>query len=320
MKIRILLLLGGIVLVTVLVVHERRRGPAPETVEMVAPPAANLPPVIQPATPVRTNDIPSETVRAVLAATNLNARMANVRALPRDLSPDEIENLLQLLGQAESSPSVPRGFTVAFKNELILALRNQVRPVEGLPSALIALFRNQRADVALRDYAVQHLASWCEELLARGTETSETRQKKQEAFLVFREALSETSSSIAGTALLSLHRLPAIDDETLVNVSDAATRLLNDANTGELTQITAIQVCAERGQREQLPRIIEVATSHSSVPMRLSAIAAIAALGDSKETETLKAFVRSTDSRLSKAAHTALARLESRLRSQNQNI
>lgn len=321
MRTRTLLLLGIVALVAFMLVHRTHHVPHPESVEMVAPPLVPIVTAPEMARPTNTENVPAR-IRGVITSSNLVVRMSKVRNLPRDLDSDETAGLLRLLAEPDDASGSPRGLVLAFKNDLILALRNQARPVDELPSTLIALFRGPQTDLALRDYAIQHLATWCEELQTRGTKTPQEEKQAHEAINLLTSALEERASSIAGTALLSLHRVSMVQDIPSLDVSEHARRLLNDSETGELSLVTAIQVCAKRQIQEQLPKIVEVATGHSSVPARLSAVAAIAVLGGNNERELLQTLAESDDLRVSGAAQAALRKLTSRASSlpENQNI
>jgi hypothetical protein len=132
---------------------------------------------------------------------------------------------------------------------------------------MIGIYRNPAQDPVIRDYAIQHLATWYEQ----GAPDSPDSKEKIRA--VFHNAVKEPNG-IAGTALLAMHHLSANDaafDGTEIN--ELALNLARSANLA--TRITAIQVCSERGLKEVLPGIESIPQKPGSLPLRLSAVAVL---------------------------------------------
>src|SRR5205085_2658349 len=99
---------------------------------------------------------------------------------------------------------------------------------------------------------------------------------------IFWEALRESDNSIAGTALLGLFHLsremPSDFDEK--SIARAALQLAGGDGVGELSRITAFQICARLNLPGALPAIWQAARSGETVPLQISAISALGALGD----------------------------------------
>lgn len=228
------------------------------------------------------------TIRTKLAETEMDAFSRYLRTPARDSQNSDGENWL--------------------RNEMLDALVQQADLPRGLAGLLIAVYQDAAQDPVMRDYAVQHM----------GAAYDHANAEEQAALQgTLWGATGETSSSIAGTALLALLNVaesnPAIDQNRL---AATALRLAGDDQTGELARITAVQVC---GRLEVPPalRVVEQLTRQSpSTPLR---IAATAALGDyamngtgpeSAEARNLLTRVAaSSDPRQAMAAESALRRV-----------
>lgn len=116
---------------------------------------------------------------------------------------------------------------------------------------------------------------------------------------------------IDGTALIALANHVSILGIDRDRFAELAYKLAVDDVTGELTRITALQVCARMGERQILPvaRALVLAGKTRSVPLRMSAIAAVGTLGGASDRAMLDEFGRNSDVRLRTAARSALKRL-----------
>jgi len=165
------------------------------------------------------------------------------------------------------------------KNDIITVLREQAAPMAGLTELLIGIYDDKAQDPVTRDYAIQHLILWC------GQGPADAKRK---IHAVLNMAARE-KTSVAGTALLGLHRLSAEDaafnrDE----VRSIALRLASASETEPATRATAVQVCAERGIREALPMIETLAQTSGDMALQLSAIAALGHLGGAEQAVLLE--------------------------------
>lgn len=116
---------------------------------------------------------------------------------------------------------------------------------------------------------------------------------------------------IAGTALIALSNNTSGPDISREDVADRAYELCDDARCCELAKTTALQICARLGDKRALPIARRIADSSASVPLRMSAIAAVGTLGDPSDKPLLEKYASSTDVRLRKSAQSALGRLNS---------
>jgi HEAT repeat protein len=241
-----------------------------------------------------------------LAGESLFQRLDAVKALGKELSAEETTALSAFLRTRPQGDRPKLDGEAALRNDVMNTLRYQLHPPEGLTELFISLYHERAQDEVMRDYAVQHLVSWYEQL-ADDTEKRRIRD-------VFAEALSETDSSIAGMALLGMHNLSAAHPEFATpELAAAALRLARDEAASELVRITALQVSAGRGVAGALPEALRLAETAPTVPLQISAIAAVGALGTAEQRPLLEQLAAGPELRLCPAAQTALKRLELRL-------
>ena len=247
-----------------------------------------------------TDGIP-DSVRPIMGLhqENMATRLKAVKALGKNLTRAEIEALFAFL-------LAPGQKTFSLQNDVIHALRQQATPPDDLLPVLRDLHRDSQQDLVSRDYALQHLVAEYQ----KNTTNAVAHQIPE----VLWEALGETNSSIAGTALLGLHRLCDVDPSLDSNqVSQAALQLTQEGATGELARITALQVCAQRGLQEALPTARALAREGASLALRISAIAAVGDLGGKDEKEFLQLLSAQGAAHLQPAITSALQRLQRRL-------
>lgn len=228
------------------------------------------------------------------------ARIQDARRLRGVLSEGEVQSLYSLLDRKDGQDALKPGQLNALKNDVVNVLRAQPEVPRLLAHNLMAMYNDRQHDKVWRDYCIQHLGGLYERI-------GDPAQKQAVEALLWR-ATEETRLGIAGTALLALsHNTKEGVDVT--RVAARARSLCEDPQCGELAKITALQVCARLKDRGALPMARSVAGSTVSVPLRMSAIAAIGALGDATDRAMLEQYSKSTDMRLRKSAQAALARL-----------
>jgi hypothetical protein len=163
------------------------------------------------------------------------------------------------------------------------------------------MFHDETTDEVWRDYCIQHLGTWY------GKEGDAGRRETIRDVLW--AATAETDSSIGGTALISLKRASEAGGIDRARLAETALARCLDDGCGELTKITALQICAELGETGVLPTARAIADSKRSVPLRMSAIAVLGTLGNEEDRSLLEPYAQSTDTRLRTAARSALERL-----------
>jgi hypothetical protein len=246
----------------------------------------------------------SDRVRAIV---NLDgtvthaARYKALQALGVNASAEEIEALYEFLASALPTDQSGKDWERGFRNDVLTKLREQENSPAGLTDQLLAIHQDRQQDIVMRDYALQHLSFWYEEKAGP--------DEQQQIQNLLWTALKETDSSIAGSTLLALHRLGLSHSEfAQSDIAEAALRLATDERCGELARITALQICAQLGVKDALPLALQFAESAKSIPLKVSAIAAIGQLGGAEVTAYLENLAAGKDTRLAVAARAALQR------------
>jgi hypothetical protein len=199
------------------------------------------------------------------------------------------------------------------KNNLLDVLCAMNPPPSGLGDVLAKMYQNSQQEEVIRDYAVQHLAAYYEQMTMQPDNTK-TEQAIQNAKDVLWDALNETSDSIGGTALLALKRLSqeytGFDDQGKIGA--AALQMAADNNAGELTHITAFQVCAQLDTTNALPVIVSAAQNGQTISVKTSAIGALGLLGGQEQIPFLNSVLQGNEERLKPAAQHALDKINAR--------
>lgn len=218
------------------------------------------------------------------------------------------EALYAWLRKPEAGDGDQRGQVL--KNQVMDRLCEMEQLPDGLGELLVEVYRDIRQDEVVRDYAVQHLAEYYEQRFARGAGGSNAGdlQKVRE---VLWEALNDTESSIAGTALLALLRLSERREEfDSSKIKTAALEMATSAGTGQLARITAFQVCGRMGAAEAIPVLLQAARESQEMPLRISAVGALGLVGGAEVREYLNTLVDGNEERLKLPARRALFQMD----------
>jgi hypothetical protein len=200
-------------------------------------------------------------------------RLWAVHSLPSNLGVLDEEVLYQFLkSRPAPNEATLRGLRF-LKNEIFGALQNQADAPPNLTATMIEIYKDQGQDFVTRDYAIQHLVTW----YAQGALDSPDARTQIRAIL--RESVAK-NDSIAGTALLGMHRLAKNDPAfTAYEIEDAALKMVQSPEANLASRITAIQVCAERGIAGAAPAIETLAQARGQIALQITAIAALGKLG-----------------------------------------
>jgi HEAT repeat protein len=235
-----------------------------------------------------------------LSGESLGQRWGAIGRLGTRLNDAECQALFEYLrGHEVDSQGPMRG---VLKNDVILALKNQESPPKDLGHVLVAVFNDREQDPVIRNYALQHVGTWYD----RCAEKTQV----MEALWI---GTADSDASIVGTALIGLKRLvQAPGGADKARLSTLASSLAADQAADEAARITALQVCAGLEVKGVVPTAVALAQSSASVPLRMSALAAVGALGGSEQIPVLSAVLADGDPRIQTAARAALRRLELR--------
>ena len=91
-----------------------------------------------------------------------------------------------------------------------------------------------------------------------------------------------------------------------------ASALAADSTASDVARLTALQVCAELRIKAVLPAAVSLAEGAASVPLRMSAVAAVGALGGPDQAPLLNRLATADDPRIQTAARAALRGLGAR--------
>ena len=244
------------------------------------------------------------------ARADIRDRLEAVQEMGDNLGPSEIDALYCFLKSHPGSREKNVAGLRTLKNNLINALKNQIRPPAGLTATLIDLFHDRAQDFVIRDYAVQHLTTW----YSRGAADSQDAKERIQTTL--KEAVRE-NTSIAGTALLGMHRLSSADRSFKgTEIDGSALGMARASDTPLAARITALQICAERGLAQALPEIERFAAARGQTALQISAIAALGKLGNVSDALLLKRLESEGDAALRPAIAAALRQLPRTLAAQ----
>lgn len=171
------------------------------------------------------------------------------------------------------------------KNKIMDHLCGMAAPPSDLTEMLINLFHDTQQDAVTRDYTIQHLGfHWY------GRVGTSERERIRNVIV---EATRERSSSIGGTALLSMSRIHrTTGDFSLGDVTATVLEAAQDDNASELTRLTSVRLCADYGVQQAIPTAKKLAEESRSYALSLAAASAFRHLETSPTSDALYASVK----------------------------
>jgi HEAT repeat protein len=88
--------------------------------------------------------------------------------------------------------------------------------------------------------------------------------------------------------------------------------MAGDERCGELSRITALQLCGRMGIQQAAPLLLQLAQNAKSVPLQIAAIAALGDVGNDEAQNYLRQLASQPETRLGPALETALKKLNQR--------
>jgi hypothetical protein len=228
------------------------------------------------------------------------ARLNAVHSLGDSLSGQEINALLYFLHKKAGEDVLPLLEFDAIKNDAAGALLNQKYFPSVFPLHLIAMFYDKSFDNVWRDYCVQFLS----QCYPKMTDPEEREIAKNLFF-----AALDDEDGIPGAALIALAGLAGNTGVDRQKVSDAAYKLSADPAVPDAIKITALQIAAKFKNPQVLPMARGLIGESKNVPLKISAIAVVGAMGDSSDRKVLNALLKNGDIRLRAASKAALGKL-----------
>ncbi len=230
-------------------------------------------------------------------------RMAAIKKLTRELDQNSIDFLREFLKEHydETSGMTARGFN-AVKNDVLDILLRQNVLVDGLGEELVEMFRDRTYGDIWRDYCVQYMAPYYEQALeaAKSENVSERGTALSEELAVIRDAykdaMSDRSSSCAGTALIGVESLAGKCDEiSIYDVQQNAAEMARDATGADFNRITSMRMCGKYEVKAVLQSVRLEAQVGESTPLRMAAVATLAEIGGEREVYLLEDIKESTE-------------------------
>jgi len=229
-------------------------------------------------------------------------RISALKSVSGELSLVDRGGLSEFLRKRDERDNDP--WQMALKNSVMDYLCRVGAP--GIQSILAEIFRDRTQNPVLRDYALQHLAEYAQHRLESGVGSLDAQGNVD----VLWEAINETDSSIAGTAIMGLYRLSSLDSRfDPERVAQTALTLTQSDTTGDLARTAAIQVCARMNVTGAVPAIRQLAQGGSTIPLQVSSIAALGLLDDQTAAPYLTGIASGNADALKPAAQQALAQL-----------
>jgi len=227
-------------------------------------------------------------------------RLEAVNALGSDLSAMEVTALLFFLHKKIPDDVLePLEFN-AVKNNTVTLLMRQSRLPEELAPHLVAMYYDKTLDNTWRDYCIQFMGQWYGSIHVP-SEQAHVREALD-------AALSD-SDNIPAAAIIAMGGLAGNPGFSHERISTAALRLCTDPGTGDTVKTASLQICAKLKNREILPVARDIMKTSENVPLKMSAIAVVGAIGDSSDRDTLRSFVKSGDVRMRTASKAALKKM-----------
>lgn len=238
-----------------------------------------------------------------------------VHELGGSLNDDEVAELAETLKRLIKSDGDGEVSAVDL-NEVLNLLRWNRYSDPSVLKLLASVHRDRQQDDEVRDYALQHSEAWLRTINYRtGKLMFEDPGDRSGVYDLLRSAAGQATQAYAGTAASSLADLAKSfpDEVEAKNLDAMVMRLCGGEDVNKLTKITAFQLAAERGLKGALPRARRIVADVSADPsLRLSAIAAVGALGTTSDIELLKT-IEASNARFEPALKTATERLNQRL-------
>lgn len=250
---------------------------------------------------------------------NYLQRVRELNALGTKLSNEEIAGLFAFMEAKEVDMGVDRMSYLSLKNDVLEKLIRQDSVPAELSQLIVDICNNPAHDALWRDYCVQYMATLYER----------KRKDEGERFVVTAEkdllvetlwAVVGSGGDASGSALIGLDELSRkyseISRERLLDVS---ANIVNNNSSESLAKTSAIQICSRAGNKEILPTVRSLAESSESLPLRMSAIAALGDIGEKVDKEYLESLVKTAKAPLLVPAQKSLERLVRRTRRQRDN-
>lgn len=166
-------------------------------------------------------------------------------------------------------------------------------------------------DMALRQYAVQHMAS------AYGGVTSEEKELLRNTLTTL---MHQYSTPLSGTAMLSLIRIQKeYGEDNSAGVRRAVLECIRQPVTHPATKATAVALCGDASFPESLPDLRILATTENDVLIRIAAVHALISAGSETDREMLKSLIPEANEDVVNAIESGLKLRQRKIESSEQS-
>jgi hypothetical protein len=257
------------------------------------------------------------------------ARVIQFRnALAAGCSEPELRFLYQLLKKSPPKGELPEHWFVIANDIMIQILANETDPGR-FSNNLIGLLNSPHQPDVIRDYAVQHLATWLNPRSAQATATRLPTASPEIAAQVLQSLAAAAidpaleQSTIPGTTLMILVDLTrsgsGVDcSQAITTLTPWLTHALQDGSTlSNPIRVSAVSAAGILAPDEFRPLIRRIAyQENGGSSLRLPAIAALGQAGDAEDLPRLREIAAGSHE-LTYAAQDAVSALASRHNSPN---
>ena len=185
------------------------------------------------------------------------------------------------------------------KDHLMIRLDESKPQPPDYARALRDIARDPQQDMALRQYAVQHMAS--------AYEGTADKAALSEALATL---LDLQATPLSGTAMLSLVRLHKDHGlDTLTPVRRSILECMRQSEIHPATMATAVALSGDLSISEALPALRDLVANESDPLIKIAAIHALVAVGAEADHEMLRASIPGADSEVAEAIEAGLKEL-----------
>lgn len=222
------------------------------------------------------------------------ARLKAINSLPNNLDEQDRARILALVEDRAEHPTL--------RNDAVVLLCRQQVKDPTLADRLMTMYRDDQESDTWKDYSLQHLAPTFDYSLSR-----------EKVFELLRDEAERRSDSFSGTAMITLQRIGADHPHLKEVVQQIAARKNTSSIANNESEITAIQIAREAKDVSVLLKCRKAAIDADlKTRLRMSAIAAIAEIGQERDMNLLKRLSGNSDRRIARAASLGLRTMQKR--------
>lgn len=209
----------------------------------------------------------------------------------------------------------------ALRNDALNLLVQQDEVPAAVVNDIAHVFNDTEQSRDWRSYAIQYFGPYWEAKSAdvkgvrvdpdiRAVDTPQEEQALAITRRTLNQALTERTSPVAGTALLSAAELAGENGMfSPEEIDKAALDILNDESAASASRMTAMRVAARRGLTEAAATVRTAAQTGSSDMARMVAVKTLGEIGTTADRNLLNALAEEDNKRISKTAQKALKNL-----------